>query len=91
MFRVLGGILLLFFLQIPPGSALAEGYLAQKPEKLADLVMGLGEAGYGISQAGVRPDHRQSLSPQGQVNRPEALRMGGTGVHEFRLAAQDRG
>ena len=50
MFRVLGGTLLLFLLQIPPGSALAEGYLAQKPEKLADLVMGLGAAGYGISQ-----------------------------------------
>ena len=33
-----------------PGLARAEGYLAQKPEKLPDLVLGLGEAGYGVSQ-----------------------------------------
>ena len=33
-----------------PGLALAEGDLALKPEKLPDLVLGLGEAGYGISQ-----------------------------------------
>lgn len=33
-----------------PGLAWAEGYLAQKPERLPDLVLGLGEAGYGVSQ-----------------------------------------
>jgi hypothetical protein len=33
-----------------PGLAGAEGYLAQKPEKLPDLVLGLGETGYGVSQ-----------------------------------------
>jgi len=33
-----------------PGIARAEGYLAQKPEKLPDLVLGLGETGYGVSQ-----------------------------------------
>ena len=33
-----------------PTLALAEGYLAQKPEKLPDMVLGLGEAGYGVSQ-----------------------------------------
>lgn len=33
-----------------PTLALPEGYLAQKPEKLPDLVLGLGEAGYGVSQ-----------------------------------------
>ena len=33
-----------------PGAALAEGYLAQKPEKLPDMVLGLGDAGYGVSQ-----------------------------------------
>ena len=33
-----------------PNLAGAEGYLAQKPEKLPDMVLGLGETGYGISQ-----------------------------------------
>jgi len=33
-----------------PNLVRAEGYLAQKPEKLPDLVLGLGETGYGISQ-----------------------------------------
>ena len=33
-----------------PGFASAEGYLAQKPEKLPDLVLGQGETGYGVSQ-----------------------------------------
>jgi hypothetical protein len=33
-----------------PSLAGAEGYLAQKPEKLPDLVLGLGETGYGVSQ-----------------------------------------
>lgn len=33
-----------------PTFASAEGYLAQKPEKLPDMVLGLGETGYGISQ-----------------------------------------
>ena len=33
-----------------PALALAEGYLAQKPEKLPDMVLGLGEAGFGVSQ-----------------------------------------
>jgi len=33
-----------------PSLAMAEGYLAQKPEKLPDLELGLGESGYGVSQ-----------------------------------------
>src|SRR5262245_26498259 len=33
-----------------PSLAWAEGYLAQKPELLPDLVLGLGETGYGVSQ-----------------------------------------
>ena len=33
-----------------PTLAGAEGYLALKPEKLPDLVLGLGETGYGVSQ-----------------------------------------
>jgi hypothetical protein len=33
-----------------PDFALAEGDLAQRPEKLPDLVLGLGEAGYGVSR-----------------------------------------
>jgi hypothetical protein len=33
-----------------PSLAMAEGYLAQKPEKLPDLELGLGETGYGVSQ-----------------------------------------
>jgi hypothetical protein len=33
-----------------PRLVLAEGYLAQKPEKLPELVLGLGETGYGVSQ-----------------------------------------
>jgi hypothetical protein len=33
-----------------PNLAGAEGYLALKPEKLPDLVLGLGETGYGVSQ-----------------------------------------
>jgi hypothetical protein len=33
-----------------PSLASAEGYLAQKPERLPDLVLGMGETGYGVSQ-----------------------------------------
>jgi hypothetical protein len=33
-----------------PALALAEGDLAQKTEKLPDMVLGLGQAGYGVSQ-----------------------------------------
>ncbi len=33
-----------------PAVALAEGDLALKPEKLPDMVLGLGEAGFGVSQ-----------------------------------------
>jgi hypothetical protein len=33
-----------------PSLVAAEGYLALKPEKLPDLVLGLGETGYGVSQ-----------------------------------------
>ena len=33
-----------------PALARAEGDLALKPEKLPDMVLGLGEAGFGISQ-----------------------------------------
>jgi hypothetical protein len=43
-------ILLGIFLVAAPALALAEGYLALKPEKLPDIVLGLGETGYGVSQ-----------------------------------------
>jgi uncharacterized cupredoxin-like copper-binding protein len=33
-----------------PSLARAEGYLALKPEKLPELVIGTGESGYGVSQ-----------------------------------------
>ena len=33
-----------------PALARAEGDLALKPERLADMVLGLGEAGFGVSQ-----------------------------------------
>jgi hypothetical protein len=33
-----------------PAVALAEGYLADRPEKLPDLALGLGDTGYGVSQ-----------------------------------------
>jgi uncharacterized cupredoxin-like copper-binding protein len=33
-----------------PSLARGEGYLALKPERLPDLVLGLGETGYGVSQ-----------------------------------------
>jgi uncharacterized cupredoxin-like copper-binding protein len=33
-----------------PALALAEGDLAQKTERLPDMVLGLGQAGYGVSQ-----------------------------------------
>ena len=32
------------------GARARRGYLASKPEKLPDMVLGLGEAGYGVSQ-----------------------------------------
>jgi hypothetical protein len=43
-------ILLGISLVAAPALALAEGYLALKPEKLPDIVLGLGETGYGVSQ-----------------------------------------
>ena len=43
-------LLLGISLAAAPAPALAEGYLAQKPDKLPDLVLGLGEAGFGVSQ-----------------------------------------
>ena len=43
-------LLLGFSLIATPGLALAEGYLAQKPEQLPDMVLGLGETGFGVSQ-----------------------------------------
>jgi hypothetical protein len=43
-------ILILIAAMALPGLAGAEGYLAQKPERLPDLVLGLGETGYGVSQ-----------------------------------------
>ena len=48
--RHLSGLLFSSCLALAPALALAEGYLAQKPEKLPDMVLGLGEAGYGVSQ-----------------------------------------
>ena len=50
MFPRLASVLLAILLPGIAGPALAEGYLAQKPEALADLVLGLGDAGYGVSQ-----------------------------------------
>jgi hypothetical protein len=43
-------ILLGISLVAAPALALAQGYLALKPEKLPDIVLGLGETGYGVSQ-----------------------------------------
>ena len=43
-------LLLGFSLMATPGLAFAEGYLAQKPEQLPDMVLGLGETGFGVSQ-----------------------------------------
>ena len=43
-------LLLSISLIAAPALALAEGYLALKPEKLPDIVLGLGETGYGVSQ-----------------------------------------
>ena len=48
--RHLSELLFSSCLALAPALALAEGYLAQKPEKLPDMVLGLGEAGYGVSQ-----------------------------------------
>ena len=48
--RHLSGLLFSGCLALAPASALAEGYLAQKAEKLPDMVLGLGETGYGVSQ-----------------------------------------
>ena len=48
------GLLTRLFLGIglvaAPALALAEGDLAQKTERLPDMVVGLGQAGYGVSQ-----------------------------------------
>jgi uncharacterized cupredoxin-like copper-binding protein len=43
-------VLLAISLIAMPALARAEGDLALKPEKLPDMVLGLGEAGFGISQ-----------------------------------------
>jgi hypothetical protein len=47
---LLPAVLLGFSLVAAPALALADGYLALKPEKLPDIVLGLGETGYGVSQ-----------------------------------------
>ena len=49
MLRLLHCLILAAALALP-SLARAEGYLALKPEKLPDLVVGLGETGYGVSQ-----------------------------------------
>jgi hypothetical protein len=49
MYRLLPCLVLAAVLALP-GVAQAEGYLALKPEKLPDLVVGLGDTGYGVSQ-----------------------------------------
>jgi len=43
-------VLLAISLIAVPALARAEGDLALKPEKLPDMVLGLGEAGFGVSQ-----------------------------------------
>jgi len=43
-------VLLAISLIAMPALARAEGDLALKPEKLPDMVLGLGEAGFGVSQ-----------------------------------------
>ena len=48
--RRLSRLLFSLCLAAPPAAALAEGDLAQKPEKLPDLVLGTGEAGFGVSR-----------------------------------------
>jgi hypothetical protein len=47
--RHLASLLFSGCLALAPAHALAEGDLAQKPQKLPDLVLGTGEAGYGVS------------------------------------------
>ena len=48
--RLLTVILLSTYFMAGPNGARAEGDLALKPEKLPDIVLGLGEAGFGVSQ-----------------------------------------
>jgi hypothetical protein len=48
MFRLL--CMIIAVAVVLPSLVAAEGYLALKPEKLPDLVLGLGETGYGVSQ-----------------------------------------
>jgi hypothetical protein len=48
--RLAPGLLLAIALITVPALARAEGDLALKPERLPDMVLGLGEAGFGISQ-----------------------------------------
>src|ERR1700741_1475502 len=48
--RFLTVLLLSIFFIAVPNVARAEGDLALKPEKLPDLVLGLGDAGFGVSQ-----------------------------------------
>ena len=43
-------LLLAISLIAAPALALAEGDLALRPEKLPDMVLGLGDAGFGVSQ-----------------------------------------
>ena len=48
--RLLPTFCLALSLVAPPTLARAEGDLGSRPEKLPDMVLGLGEAGFGVSQ-----------------------------------------
>ena len=48
--RLLLEFLLAFSLVAAPAIVRAEGDLGSRPEKLPDMVLGLGEAGFGVSQ-----------------------------------------
>ena len=59
-----------------PCVALAEGNLADRPQKLPDLALGLGDTGYGVSQKDFCAHDRQGLSPQDHVHRKKSRAPG---------------
>jgi hypothetical protein len=70
-----------------PTLALAEGYLAQKPEKLPDMVLGLGEARHGVSQKDFALITGKAYRLKIKVNGPEGVRLAGSQIRELHLAA----
>jgi hypothetical protein len=72
-------VLILVAAMALPGLAGAEGYLAQKPERLPDLELGLGETGYGVS-------HKDYALTTGKAYR---LKIKSTGQKECAWAAPE--